>query len=96
LQPGQPVGSAESRWVFPSFIFSSTRLDSDFKLIGFQINLLDQTGFQNYITTKLMYQKHQNLAALTKTLENILTYVGIVDITSKQVLLPRNGEILVV
>ena len=43
-----------------------------------------------------MYQKHQNLAALTKTLENILTDVGIVDMTSKQVFLPRNGEILVV
>jgi len=31
-----------------------------------------------------MYQKYQNLAALTKTLENILTYVGIDDMTSYQ------------
>jgi len=31
-----------------------------------------------------MYQKYQNLAALTKTLENILAYVGIDDMTSYQ------------
>ena len=47
LQPGL-AGLTGSHRVFPSFIFFLTRSSSSFKLVGFQINLLDLIEFQNY------------------------------------------------